>query len=169
MTPPLVDSTVVENIIIAQLLAVAGAQGIWVLEPGEAPPSPDPDQDGHTPHSRWCRLNNIILTPAEESRSETDDTAIDIATITITVGNAPSAMDPDQGGSPVRLNADVMIVASALHAKHLDHDATTHRVRCGRTTRRIEPMGLHESLRTGIVTLNATVYRKTGNTAVLTS
>lgn len=169
-TGPMIDATVVENLILTELQSVAESQGIRVIMPHEAPPSTEPDQIGDSPITRWCRLNPIILTPVDDSiRNNSGDTDTATATVTITVGVAPAAMDPDQGGTAARLNADVMIVASSLHGASLDHDATTHRARFGAATRRVEPIGEHELLATGIVTVNATVTRSSGRTAVLTT
>ena len=165
---PMVDATVVENLILAELQAVAESQGICVIMPHEAPPSPEPDQAGDTPNERWCRLNPVILT-GFPLRNNSGDTDTATATATITVGVSNKALDPDQGGVPTRLSADVMIVASAVHGAALDHDATTHRARFGPATRRIEPIGMHELMQVGIVTVNATVTRSAGRTAVLTT
>ena len=168
-TGPLIDSTVVENLILAELLSVCEPAGIRVLAPHEEAPAVDADQTGDTPDRRWCRLGNIILTPTGTDHIDGASADMATATITITVGVALPSIDPDQGGSPTRINADVHTVASALDGARLDHDATSHRVRCERTTRRIEPSGFHETLAVGIVTLNAGVSRTSGRDAVLTS
>lgn len=167
MEDPMVDTTVVENLLSEAIMG--GITGIEFYGPDEEPPSTDEDQSGDDPPDRWCRLGNVIFTPSGARRSSSGDTAIGTATITITVGCAMSATDPDQGGTPARLNKDVFDVAATIDNQMLDHDATTHRLKVGEAARRVEPTGFHQRMKIGIITASATVYRKSGRTAVLNS
>lgn len=166
MTDPLVDTTIVNNLIGRMLVtgAIKVSPDIHVLYAHEEPPSAYPDSDTDTALERWCRLNPIRLEelPGRRGSGDADSQGF---VMSITVG----VSDAQMRASPARLNQSMHLVAAAIHGAYGGHDTTTHHVQIERVNRDTLRGGSGAASLTGSVTVSGTATRVSGSSASLSS
>lgn len=166
MADPLVDITVVENLIGG--LLVDGADKVEptvrVYYPYEEAPMPDADEDGDTAIERWCRINPVRLADSVTGkRNAATDADLQEFITTVTCGVSAAALRTE----PARLNQVAHLVTAALRGAHARHDATTHHITIDRAAREPQPAGDHAANYTAVVAIRGRAQRVAGSTATL--
>ena len=164
LTDPLVDATVVENL-IAQLLVTGPDKvepGISVYASHESTPSPEPDAPGDQAIKRWCRLNGIKIDDAP-GRTQSGDGDQQNFVMSITVG-----VSADEARKyPARLSQSVGLIKAALKGAYATHADTTHHVQIKRASSSVETNGQHNASEIGVIVISGMLQRVSGRTMSL--